>query len=553
MAEQNQDNRLSGSAGGGVLPKVGGDVESLGLWGAGGDGMPRTPSGVPGLDELLGGGLPEGRATLISGAAGSGKTLAAIHFAIDGAEQAGHGAVYVSFEEPADQLRKTMLSLGKDAETLEAENRLAVIDAVSPPPGMGDEADEAMLPEMVGQRFELAGLLARIDAAAKRVGAKRVALDSLAGLAGVFLEGVPSAVNVDQALRAPLARLIKALKARGYTLLMTAERDQGDNGMTRYGLEAFLADGVIVLRHKEFGERRRRTVEVCKLRSCAHAAGESPLLIGAGRGIVVLPLDEIKLTQAAEADRATSGLPELDRMTGGGLLRDSVVLVSGASGTGKSLLSLHFAVGGAENGERTLILAFEESREQLLRNAEAFGLELGEQAATGQVMIDCVYPESLSIEAHLLRIKQQIETHRPNRLVIDSLSALERIGPDFAFRQFLMSLAAMVKRMRVTTLLTASGGSFGDQVKISEQHISTLNDTIILLRYLDIQGRVERDLTVLKMRGSGHAREHRRYRITDEGMKLSGPRGDSSYNVAGERVDGLFSGEASTKVEEKRG
>ena len=503
------------------------------------DGTPRVPSGVPGLDELLGGGVPEGRATLISGGAGSGKTLAAIHFTTDGAATVGEGAVYVSFEEPAPQLRRTIQSLGRDVEKLEAEGKLAVIDAAPQPSAEQASGLHEVLPEIVGGRFELSGLIARIEAAAQRVKARRVALDSLAGLAGMFLHDAATGGNLEFELRAPLARLINALKMRGYTLLVTAERDEEGGALTRYGLEEFVADGVVILRSRSFGERRRRTVEVRKLRSCAHIEGESPMIIRAGKGITVLPLTMIQLTQESDPERATSGLGELDRMTGGGLLRDSVILVSGASGTGKTLLSTHFLTGGVECGDKSLLLAYEESQEQLLRNGDAFGLKLRKQVEAGDLIIDCVYPESMSTEAHLLHIQHQIERHRPNRLVIDSLSALERIGPDFAFRQFLTSMAAMVKRRRVMTLLTAGGGSFGDQVRISEQHISTLNDTIILLRYQEVHGRVERNLTVLKMRGSGHAREHRRYRIGDRGIVLSGPRGDQETNVAGERVQPL--------------
>ncbi|MEL7237304.1 MAG: circadian clock protein KaiC, partial [Planctomycetota bacterium] len=531
--DPNLDEQGAPSRGIGGVP--GDDVASPGL---AEDGTPRTPSGIPGLDQLLGGGMPKGRATLVSGTAGNGKTLAALHFSTAGAEQAGEGAVFISFEEPASQLRRTMASLNIDAGKLEEEGKLAVIEAVPQPSPEEIAAGHDIISneaELLDGSFDLSGLLARIDSAAKRVNAGRVALDSLAGLAGMFLNADANA-HAHTRLRTPLARLINALKARGLTMLITAERDVDEGPLTRYGLEEFVADGVILLRSNKHGERVRRTVEIKKLRSCAHAPGESPLVIQAGRGLEVLPLSQIRLSQQSGIERTSSGVPELDRMTGGGLLRDSVVLISGATGTGKTLISTHFTNGGIKTGDNVLFLAFEESREQLVRNAAAFGIDFPRLQQSGKLKLEAIYPESLSLEGHLLRITQQVEKHKPDRLIIDSLSALERIGPDFAFRQFLIALAAFVKRNRVTTLLTAGGGSFGDETRISQQHISTLTDTIILLRYVDTQGRVERSLTLLKMRGSGHAREHRRYRIGDNGIVLAGPKGDGGRNAAGERM-----------------
>ncbi|MEM7808072.1 MAG: ATPase domain-containing protein, partial [Planctomycetota bacterium] len=289
-------------------------------------------------------------------------------------------------------------------------------------------------------------------------------------------------------------------------------------------------------RNNRYGERRRRSVEIKKLRSCAHVEGESPFVIRAGRGISVLGISTMQLTQGSGVERTTTGVPELDRMTDGGLFRDSVVLISGATGLGKTLLCNHFVMGGANAGEKSMFLAFEESREQVFRNAAAFGLDLKEAERSGKIVLESLYPEALGMEEHLLRIQEVVRREQPRRLVIDSLSALERIGPQFAFRQFLIGLAAFVKQNRVTTVLTAGGGSLGDEVSISEQHISTLNDTIIMLRYIDTQGRMERALTLLKMRGSMHAREHRRYRITDSGMVLAGPKGDINRLRTGEAM-----------------
>ncbi len=209
----------------------------------------RTPSGVPGLDVPLGGGLPVGRATLIAGTAGCGTTLAAIHFAIDGAAEAGHAAIHVSFEETADQLRRTMRSMGRDPAKLEREDKLAILDAV---PADGEQDDGV---EIVGGNFDLSALAARIEAAADRIKAGRVAIKSLAGLAGLFTRGsrVDFVPHVD--LRPALHRLINSLKSLGLTLLLTGERDTEGGAITRFGLDEFVADGVLLLRNTPYGER----------------------------------------------------------------------------------------------------------------------------------------------------------------------------------------------------------------------------------------------------------------------------------------------------------
>ena len=500
------------------------------------DGTPRVSSGIPGFDELLGGGYPRGRAMLASGSAGSGKTLTSIHFVSDGAAADDEAAVFVSFEETAAQLRQTFKSLGKDAEALEEAGKLRFVTAVPETPnGVSPSKVDIVLGP-----FDLGGLISRIRAAAKSIGAKRVALDTLAGLAAAF-QGISDDGSMvsDVNLRPALQGLVRELKNDGLTLLLTAEQTRSEGLISRFGLEEFVADGVVLLRLNQHGERRRRTIEILKLRSCAHAAGENPVVIRPGKGMAVLPLSAMRLTQQSGTERTTSGVAELDRMAKGGLLRDAVVLVSGATGTGKTLLCNHFAAGGVTCGDKVLFLAFEESREQILRNAEAFGFDLKGGDAEEKLVLASLYPEAISLEEHLLRIQELVQRHEPNRLVIDSLSALERVGPPFAFRQFMIGLAAFVKRNRVTTLLTAGGGTFGDVVQISEQHISTINDTIILLRYVDTQGRVERSLTLLKMRGSAHAREHRRYRIGSDGMELAGPRGDAGLldAAAGSKPD----------------
>ncbi|AMN38632.1 circadian clock protein KaiC [Rhodoplanes sp. Z2-YC6860] len=469
------------------------------------DVLERVRTGVDAFDELVMGGLPRGRTTVVGGTPGSGKTIFATQFLAHGVTKYGENGVLVTFEEPPRDIEANMRGFGWDLATWRKEGRLAVVDA-SPPAN-----DELVIGD-----FDLAGLLARILHAAKSVNAKRVVLDSLTQLFDHFI-GDP------KMLRRELFRIADALKKTGLTVLMTAERSSEYGEVTRHRLEEFIADNVVILRNVLQREKRRRTIEVLKMRGSHHAEGEAPFTILGSHGLIAVPMSSLRLEQQSSMVRVTSGNPAIDEMCSGGFFRDSVTLVSGATGTGKTLLVTNFLAGGVAAGEKAVLFGYEESRGQLFRNASGWGVDFAKMEAEGKLKVFCLYPEAQGLADHLLSIKNLVDEIKPNRIAIDSISALERVAPDSGFREFLISLTSFIKKSEIAGLYTATSKSLVGGETASEQHISTLTDSIILLRYMQEQDKMHRGLMVLKMRGSEHAKEIRRFTIDGAGMHLGEP------------------------------
>ncbi len=467
--------------------------------------LERVQTGVDAFDELVMGGLPRGRTTVVAGTPGSGKTIFAAQFLAHGITSFSENGVLVTFEEPPADIEANMRGFGWDFGRWRKDGRLAVIDA-SPP------ANE----ELVIGDFDLLGLLARIQHAVKTVKAKRVVLDSLTQLFDHFI-GDP------KVLRRELFRISTQLKAEKLTVLMTAERTNEYGEITRHRLEEFTADNVIILRNVLAREKRRRTIEVLKMRGSHHAEGEAPFTILSNKGIVAVPLSSLRLEQQSSNVRVTSGNAEIDSMCSGGFFRDSVTLVSGATGTGKTLLVTNFLAGGVAAGETAILFGFEESRGQLFRNAGGWSVDFAGMEAEGKLRVFCLYPEAQSLADHLLTIQNLVDAVKPNRIAIDSISALERVAPDSGFREFLISLTSFIKKREIAGLYTATSKSLVGGESASEQHISTLTDSIILLRYIQERDTMNRGLMVLKMRGSEHAKEIRRFTIDSKGMHLGDP------------------------------
>jgi circadian clock protein KaiC len=400
-----------------------------------------------------------------------------------------------------------MRSFGWDMPRWRKEMRLAFVDA-SP-----SHTDELVIGD-----FDLNGLLARIKHAAENVQAKRVVLDSLSQLFDHFI-GDP------KLLRRELFRIGTALKKAGLTVLMTAERNSEYGEITRHRLEEFVADNVVILRNVLYNEKRRRTIEVLKMRGSHHVEGEAPFTLLTDRGVVAVPLSSLRLEQHSSMTRVTSGDPGIDEMCGGGFFRDSVTLVSGATGTGKTLLVTNFLAGGVAAGEKAILFGFEESRGQLFRNARGWGVDFEQMEQEGKLKVICLYPEAQGLPDHLLTIQAIVDEFGPNRIAIDSLSALERIAHDTGFREFLISITSFIKKREIAGLCTATSKSLIGGQSASEQHISTLTDSIILLRYIQEQQIMHRGLMVLKMRGSEHAKEIRRFTIDSSGMHFGEPFG----------------------------
>jgi len=465
----------------------------------------KLPTHIPGFELISLGGLPCGRTTLISGTAGSAKTVFASQFLAEGIRQGNEGGVFVTFEEGTNDIRRNMLGFGWDIQQWEKEGKWAFVDA-SPQPGTE--------PIVIGE-YDLGALLARIENAVRRVDARRVSLDSLGAIFTQFTD--------NNTLRRELFRVVSALKAMGVTAVITAERTEEYGDIARYGFEEFVADNVVILRNVMEDEKRRRTVEILKFRGTNHQKGEFPFTIMPDQGLVIIPLSAIELKQKSTDIRITSGNRELDQMCGGGFFRDSVVLVSGATGTGKTLMVTSFMAGGAMNDERCLLFAFEESREQLFRNAVGWGVDFEQMEREGKLRVVCEYPETTGIEDHLIRMKQTIEEFEPNRVAVDSLSALERVSTMKGFREFVISLTSFIKHRELAGLFTSTTPTLLGGTSITEAHISTTTDSIILLRYVEIYGEMRRGITVLKMRGSMHDKEIREFIIDGGGMHIGKP------------------------------
>ncbi|MFW6401862.1 MAG: circadian clock protein KaiC, partial [Desulfohalobiaceae bacterium] len=478
--------------------------------------LQKLPTGIPGLDAIGKGGIPRHRTTLVAGSAGSGKTMLAAQFLAEGIRQFDQPGVFVTFEEPPEAIRQNMASMGWDLKTWEQEGKLAFVDASAQ---VGEEAT------LIVGNFDMAALLARIEKAVNHTQASRVCLDSLGAVFTRF--GDSSTV------RNELFRITSILRDIGVTALMTAERTQEYGPISRLGVEEFVTDNVIILRNVLEEEKRRKTMEILKFRGATHQKGEFPYTILEGQGCVVIPLSEIDLEYESTGLRITSGSAELDTMCGGGFYRDSVVLVSGATGTGKTLMVTEFIAGGVRNQERCLLFAFEESREQFFRNATGWGVDLRPMEEAGYLKVICEYPEVSSLEDKLLSMRQAMDAFNPDRVAIDSLSALERVSTQKSFREFVLGLTSHLKQLSTAGLFTSTAPTLLGGQSVTEAHISTLTDSIILLRYVEIFGEMRRAITLLKMRGSQHDKNIREFSIDEQGMHIGNPFRNISGILAG--------------------
>lgn len=467
--------------------------------------LTKLPTGIVGFDQIANGGIPKGRSTLLSGTAGSGKTVMALQFLLAGVRDYDENGVFVTFEEAPSDLMQNVRSFGWDLEGLLAEKKIAVVDATPEP---GEEVIST-------GSYDLSALLARIENGIRSVGAKRVILDAIGALFPQLTDA-----NI---VRRELHRIASGLRLLGVTTLVTMERTDEEGGIGRWGVEEFVADNVIVLRNRLENEKRRRTVEILKFRGATHHKGEYPFTIDSEDGVTIIPLSAIELKQRSSQIRVSSGVAELDKMCAGGMYRDSIILVSGATGTGKTLMVSQYVKAAIQAGERVLLFGAEESREQLTRNAASWGVDFEQAERDGLLRIICRYPEVMGLEDHLLQMKRDIHAFKPHRVAIDSMSAFERVSTPKSFREFVIALTSTIKHLEITGLFTNTTSMLTGGESITETHISTITDTIILLRYVELHGEMRRGLTVLKMRGTFHDKGIREYVIDDKGLHVQAP------------------------------
>ncbi|MCK6547876.1 circadian clock protein KaiC [Myxococcota bacterium] len=470
----------------------------------------KIKSGIPGFDLIAKGGMPKGRTTLVAGTAGSAKTSFAAQFLAGGVAE-GEAGVFVTFEEPPAEIRANMQGFGWPIAAWEAEGKWVFVDATPRPE----------IEQLEVGAYDLGGLLARIEHAVRRVGAQRVVMDSIGAL---FTQLSDASI-----VRRELLRAATAFRDLGVTAIITVERETEYGDISRLGVEEFVTEGVIILRNALENEKRRRTIEILKFRGADHQKGEFPFSVLPGSGIHIIPLSAMELSQRSSVTRISSANAELDEMCGGGFFRDSIILVSGATGTGKTLMVSAFLGNGMGPDERGVIFAFEESREQLIRNAVGWGYDFERLEREGRLLVICEYPEVMSLEDHMIRMKEVIDRFKPNRVAIDSLSALERISSERGFREFIISLTCFIKQREIAGLFTATTADLMGGASVTEFHISTITDSIILLRYVEMNGEMRRGITVLKMRGSTHDKNIREFFIDGTGMHI----GRSFNNVSG--------------------
>jgi len=460
--------------------------------------LQKSPTGIKGLDEITGGGLPKGRPTLVCGGTGCGKTLLAMEFLVRGATEYGEPGVYMSFEEKSEELIKNFASLGFDLNDLAARNKLS-LDYVHIERSEIEETGE----------YDLEGLFIRLGYAIKSIGAKRVVLDTIETLFSGFTNEV--------ILRSELKRMFTFLKDQGVTAVITGE--QGERTLTRFGLEEYVADCVIFLSHKVEQQIATRRLRIVKYRGSAHGTNEYPFLIDE-QGFAVMPISSIGLDHAASSERVSTGIPRLDTMIGGkGYYRGSSVLVTGTAGTGKSSMAAHFVDAACRRGERCLYFAFEESRNQIIRNMRSIGIDLEQWVNKGLLEFRNSRPTLYGLEMHLVTMHKAIESFKPAIVVVDPISNLVAAASDMEVKSMLSRLIDFLKMKQITAFcsdLTAVGGS----LERTDVGISSLMDTWLLLQVIEGSGERNRGLYILKSRGMEHSNQVREFRLTDKGAQL---------------------------------
>ena len=469
--------------------------------------LSKVPTGISGFDEISFGGLPQGRPTLVAGIAGSGKTLFGVEFLARGAQLFSEPGVLMSFEESSEDLIKNFSSLGFDLQAL-IDKKLLVIDYVTVERSEIEETGE----------YNLDGLFIRLNYAIKSINAKRVLLDTIETLfSGLVNENI---------LRAELRRLFRWLKERGVTAVITGER--GKETLTRHGLEEYIADCVILLDHTVNDRIATRRLRVVKYRGSEHGSDEYPFLISES-GISVLPITSLRLEHIASNDRVSSGVKELDAMMEGkGFYRGSSILVSGTAGTGKSTLAAHFVNASCSRKEKVLYFAFEESASAIQRNMKTIGIDLENCLKTGLLQISASRPTMWGLELHLARMHKVISEFQPRVIVVDPISNMVSVGSLNEVKSMLIRLIDFIKESGITALFTDLITT-GESSEFTEVGISSLMDTWILLRDIELYGERNRGIYVLKARGMNHSNQIREFIITQKGIDIinvyTGPSG----------------------------
>jgi len=460
--------------------------------------LSKSPTGIQGLDEITGGGLPEGRPTLICGNAGCGKTLLAMEYLVRGATKYNEPGVFIAFEETESELSNNVSSLGFDLENLIKEKKL-FIDHIHLERSEIEETGE----------YDLEGLFIRLNHAIDTIGAKRVVIDTIESIfAGLPNPGI---------LRSELRRLFRWLKEKKVTAVITGER--GDSTLTRQGLEEYVSDCVIILDHRVTEQTSTRRMRIVKYRGTLHGTNEYPFLIDEN-GISVLPITSLGLTHGVTSERVSTGIKELDSMLENkGYFKGSSILVSGTAGTGKSSLAAHFVSATCKRGERVLYFSLEESPAQIIRNMNSIGIDLEPLVKKGKLLFHAMRPTFTGLEMHLATMLKIIKEFNPSAVIVDPLNSFISADNSVEAKSLAMRLIDHLKLKHITaffTTLTTSGSS----LEHTDVFISSLIDTWLLLRDIELGGERNRGLYVLKSRGMAHSNQIREFLLTNNGIIL---------------------------------
>jgi circadian clock protein KaiC len=477
--------------------------------------LPKSLTGVEGLDEILHGGLPTGRTTLIAGGAGCGKTVLAAEFLLNGILKYNEPGVFISFEETEKDLTENVASFGYDIDALQVSGKLAIDHVFA----------ESYEIEETGS-YNLDGLFIRLANAIDSVNAKRVVLDTI--------EVLFSALQNQSVVRSELARLFRWLKKRGITAIVTCERGEGT--LTRFGIEEYVSDCVILLDHRVTEQISTRRIRIVKYRGSSHEMDEHPFLMSE-QGITVLPVTSVGLAHGASLERISSGVTDIDTLLSGkGFFRGSSILLCGTSGLGKTSLALTFLKAACERSEQSLYFGFEESSEQIIRNMNSIGLDLQPVIDKGLLRFNTVRPSSLGLEAHLGSIMQTVRKLRPKVLAIDPISEFIAVSEQGPVKSMLTRLVDFLKKEQITTMFTHLSRA-GEIQETTNQRLSSIMDAWLLLRDVEYEGRRTSALYILKARGMAHSRELRRFNLSESGIHLGGISVHSSQSASSENDD----------------
>jgi len=460
--------------------------------------LPKTPTGITGLDEITGGGIPKGRPTLVCGDAGCGKTLMSLEFIIRGAIEFDEPGVFMAFEEKTDELAMNVTSLGFDLDKLQEQKKIK-LDHV--------HIDRSEIEE-TGE-YDLEGLFIRLNYAIDSIGAKRVVLDTL--------ENLFSGLSNEAVLRAELRRLFHWLKDKGVTAIITGERGEGK--LTRQGLEEYVSDCVILLDHRVINQISTRRLRIVKYRGSVHGTNEYPFLIDE-EGISVLPVTSLKLEKPVSSERIRSGIPALDKMLDGkGFFKGSSILVSGTAGTGKTSIAAYFANQTCSEGKKCIYFAFEESPNQIIRNMHSIGVSLQQYVDSGLLKFFASRPTLYGLEMHLVAMYKTIKKFKPQAVVLDPITNLITVGSVSEVKSMLIRLIDFLQEEQITVMFTALtlNTIISDQ---TDEGVSSLVDAWLLVRDIEYNGERNRGMYIMKSRGMKHSNQVREFVITDKGLDL---------------------------------